>query len=78
MGSEEGVGVRGAHSNDTLLTKNCTTFETMVLNFSSLFQKGDFYFIFFLMWLLMSFVFSVLYLKVLKQYTRVLMVLLIV
>lgn len=70
-----GWGVRGADSNGTLLTKNCTTFETMVLNFSSLFQKGDF---FFLMWLLMSFVFSVLYLKVLKQYTRVLMVLLIV
>lgn len=42
-------------SNGTLLTKNCTTFETMVLNFSSLFQKGDFFF--FLMWLLMSFVF---------------------
>lgn len=39
-----GWGVRGADSNGTLLTKNCTTFETMVLNFSSLFQKGDFFF----------------------------------
>lgn len=38
--------MRGADSNGTLLTKNCTTFETMVLNFSSLFQKGDFFFFF--------------------------------
>lgn len=42
-----GWGVRGADSNGTLLTKNCTTFETMVLNFSSLFQKGGVFFWFF-------------------------------
>lgn len=45
-----GVTAEGSSlSNGTLLTKNCTTtttFETMVLNFSSLFQKGDFFFFF--------------------------------